>query len=126
SATQIIDENHISSLIGSKVKSDKGIQTVDRETLRIIYEEIQELSDMGEHEQAKLLKEFVESELVPGKLSSDLSFDQAFDKWKKRKMEREVSDFAETWGVDKDLLHKSVEYASIVREVEDIPYIDEL
>src|SRR5699024_1649842 len=66
SGTQVIDAKHILSLIGSKVKTKKGVQTVDSETLRIIYEEIQELSDMGEDQQAKLLKEFVETELVPG------------------------------------------------------------
>ena len=125
SGTQIIDANHILSLIGSKVKIDKGVQTVDRETLRIIYEEIQELSDMGEAEQAKLLKEFVETELVPGKLSSDLSFDESFDNWKQEKVEKEVKRFAEDWGIDESLLSKSVDQFSMVRE-DDIPYIAEL
>jgi len=59
--TQVIDANHILSLIGSKVTSPNGVQTVDGETLRIIYEQIQELSNMGEYEQAQLLKEFVDT-----------------------------------------------------------------
>ncbi|HHX62304.1 MAG TPA: type I restriction endonuclease subunit R, partial [Epulopiscium sp.] len=125
SGTQVIDANHILSLIGSRVKRDKGIQTVDGETLRIIYEEIQELSDMGEDEQAKLLIEFVETELVPGNLSSDLSFDELFDNWKKEKVEKEVKTFAQDWGIDKSLLSKSVDRFSIVRE-DVIPYISEL
>ena len=62
--TQVIDAPHILSLIGSKVTSTNGIQTVDSETLRIIYEQIQELSDMGDDEQARLLKAFVDDELV--------------------------------------------------------------
>src|SRR5699024_707768 len=125
SGSQVIDANHILSLIGTQVKSDKGIQTVDRETLRIIYEEIQELSDMGEDEQAKLLKEFVETELVPGNLSSDFSFDELFDNWKQEKVEKEVKRFAKDWGIDESLLSKSVDNFSMVQE-DVIPYISEL
>lgn len=125
SGTQVIDANHILSLIGSKVKKDKGVQTVDRETLRIIYEEIQELSDMGEDEQAKLVREFVETELVPGNLSSDLSFDELFDNWKQEKVIKEVRYFAEDWGIDEALLYKSVNSFSVVRE-DEIPYIADL
>jgi geranylgeranyl pyrophosphate synthase len=35
-ATQVIDDNHILSLIGSKTKNEKGFKTVDNETLRLI------------------------------------------------------------------------------------------
>ena len=125
SGTQVIDANHILSLIGSKIKTDKGVQTVDRETLRLIYEEIQELSNMGEDEQAKLLKEFVETELVPGNISSDLSFDESFDHWKQDRVKKEVKGFAQEWGIDESLLSKSVDHFSVVRE-DVIPYIAEL
>ena len=125
SGTQVIDANHILSLIGSKVKTEKGVQTVDSETLRLIYEEIQELSNMGEDEQAKLLKEFVETELVPGNLSSDLNFDESFDNWKQSKIEKEISRFSQEWGLDESLLSKSVDQFSIVKE-DEIPYIEEL
>lgn len=125
SGTQVIDANHILNLIGSKVKTDKGIQIVDNETLRIIYEEIQELSDMGEDEQAKLLKKFVETELVPGNLSSDLSFDELFDNWKQEKVKKEVQNFAKAWGIDESLLFKSLNHFSMAQK-DVIPYIDEL
>ncbi|MFW6030807.1 MAG: type I restriction endonuclease subunit R, EcoR124 family, partial [Halanaerobiales bacterium] len=125
SGTQVIDANHILSLIGSKIKTNKGVQTVDNETLRLIYEEIQELSDLGENEQAKLLREFVETELVPGNLSSDLNFDESFDKWKKGKVEKEVKIFAKAWGIDEVLLFKSLNHFSMAKK-EVIPYIDEL
>ena len=125
SGTQVIDAHHILSLIGAKVKTDKGVQTVDSETLRIIHEEIQELSDMGEAEQAKLLKEFVDTELVPGNLSSDLSFDESFEAWKQQKMAKEVKEFAADWGVDEYILSQSIDHFSVVRE-EVIPYVDEL
>ena len=125
SGRQVIDANHILSLIGSQVKTDRGVKTVDGETLRLIYEEIQELSEMGEDEQAKLLKEFVETELVPGNLSTNLSFDELFDNWKQKKVEKEVKRFAQDWGIDESVLSKSVDNFSIVQE-DTIPYIAEL
>lgn len=125
SGTQVIDAHHILSLIGAKVKTDKGVQTVDSETLRIIHEEIQELSDMGEAEHAKLLKEFVDTELVPGNLSSNLSFDDSFEAWKQRKVAKEVKEFAADWGIDEYILSKSWNHFSVVKE-DTIPYVEEL
>jgi type I restriction enzyme R subunit len=125
SGTQVIDAHHILSLIGAKVKMDKGVQTVDSETLRIIHEEIQELSDMGEAEQAKLLKEFVDTELVPGNLSGNLSFDESFEAWKQQKVAKEVREFAADWGIDEYILSQSIDHFSVVRE-EVIPYVEEL
>lgn len=123
--TQVIDANHILSLIGSKVTSPNGVQTVDKETLRIIYEQIQELSNMGEHEQAQLLKEFVDNELVPGNLSSGLNFDEAFELWKASKLQNAVNDFSLGWGLDSKLLEKSVNaYSTSQPNV--VPYIHDL
>ncbi|MGH0796199.1 type I restriction endonuclease subunit R, EcoR124 family [Bacillus mycoides] len=123
--TQVIDANHILSLVGSKVTSPNGVQTVDSETLRIIYEQIQELSNMGEYEQAQLLKEFVDTELVPGNLSSDLNFDEAFEVWKASKLQNTVIDFSLEWGIDSELLGKSVKSYSI-SQPDVVPYINEL
>lgn len=125
SGTQVIDADHILGLIGSEVKVDKGVQTVDRETLRIIHEQIQELSNMGQDDQAKILKEFVDTELVPGNLSANLNFDEAFDKWKKDRVESEVREFAQSWGIDEVFLSKSINQFSLAKK-DDIPYIEEL
>jgi len=123
--TQVIDANHILSLIGSKITSPHGVQTVDSETLRIIYEQIQELSNMGEYEQAQLLKEFVDTELVPGNLSSGLDFDEAFENWKASKLHNTVINFSSEWGLDSELLAKSVNSYSTSRP-DVVPYINEL
>ncbi|HID0793742.1 TPA: type I restriction endonuclease subunit R, EcoR124 family [Clostridium botulinum] len=123
--TQVIDAAHILGLIGSKVSNVGGIQTVDGETLRIIYEQIQELSDMGEDNKAHLLKEFVDTELVPGNLSYNLNFDDAFDIWKQDKLKANINDLADIWGIDRDWLFKSVNAFSVA-QAEVIPYIDEL
>lgn len=123
--TQVIDAAHILGLIGSKVSNVDGIQTVDGETLRIIYEQIQELSDMGEDNKAHLLKEFVDTELVPGKLSYNLNFDEAFDIWKQNKLKARINELADEWGLDRDWLLKSVNAFS-GGQARPIPYIDEL
>ncbi|HIG0356659.1 type I restriction endonuclease subunit R [Clostridium sporogenes] len=123
--TQVIDAAHILELIGSKVSNVGGIQTVDGETLRIIYEQIQELSDMGEDNKAHLLKEFVDTELVPGNLSYNLNFDEAFDIWKQDKLKANINELADEWGIDRNWLFKSVNAFS-VGQAEVIPYIDEL
>lgn len=123
--TQVIDAAHILGLIGSKVSNVDGIQTVDGETLRIIYEQIQELSDMGEDNKAHLLKEFVDTELVPGKLSYNLNFDEAFDIWKQEKLKANINELADEWGLDREWLLKSVNAFS-GGQAGVIPYIDEL
>ncbi|MCE3198749.1 type I restriction endonuclease subunit R, EcoR124 family [Paenibacillus sonchi] len=123
--TQVIDANHIINLIGSKVTSENGVQKVDRETLRIIHEQIQELSNMGEYDRARLLKEFVDTELVNGKLSSDLDFDTAYEEWKASKLQNAVIDFSVEWGLESSLLIKSVNSYSI-SQPDVVPYINEL
>lgn len=123
--TQVIDAAHILGLIGSKVSNVAGIQTVDDETLRIIYEQIQELSDMGEYNKAQLLKEFVYTELVPGNLSYNLNFDDAFDIWKQSKLKADIDDLADRWGINREWLFKSVNAFSVTQP-EMIPYIYEL
>ena len=123
--TQVIDAAHILGLIGSKVSNVGGIQTIDGETLRIIYEQIQELSDMGEDNKAHLLKEFVDTELVPGKLSYNLNFDEAFDTWKEKKLKVNINELADRWGIDRDWIYKSVN-TFLGAQSKVVPYIDEL
>src|SRR5699024_11458266 len=113
SGTQVIDADHILGLIGDRVSHQDGIQTVDTETLRIIHQQTQELSDMGEDDQAKLLKEFVDTELVTGNLSSNSRFDDLFEEWKENKVQREIEKFAKDWGLDTNLLSESVKEYSL-------------
>ena len=58
-ATQRITASYILELLGGKTEVEGGTQLVDEETLRIIYEDIQELSNQGEAQKATLLLEFV-------------------------------------------------------------------
>src|SRR5690606_7357990 len=108
-----------------KATSSNGKQTVDAETLRIIYQHIEELSNMGEFEQAELLKQFVEEELEPGNVASDMNFDEAYEEWKRKKLKDEIYKVSREWGLDEMIFEKSVEAYSTAKP-KDIPYIDEL
>ncbi|WP_339162486.1 HsdR family type I site-specific deoxyribonuclease [Siminovitchia sp. FSL H7-0308] len=123
--TQVIDANHILNLIGSKTTSSNGKQTVDTETLRIIYQQINELSNMGEHEQAQLLKEFVMEELEPGNISSEINFDDAFENWKNNKKKKVIYEISKEWGLDWTVFEKSVDAYSSASP-DEIPFIDDL
>lgn len=125
SSTQIIDDKYILNLIGSRIRNEKGYKTVDDETLRLIYEEIQGLSDMGQAEQAKLLKEFVETELITRHIKAELDFDEAFNNWKAEGLGREVSKFAKTWGIDESILGRSLEQFDLGQK-DLIPYKEDL
>jgi len=125
SGTQVIDANHILGLIGQKVSNVNGVQSVDDETLRIIHEQIQELSDMGEAAKANMLREFVNTELVPGKLQYGIHFDNAFNNWKLAKLNNEVDSLAVKWGISKEWLLKSVNSFATSKPTT-IPYIDEI
>lgn len=106
--SQVIDAQHILNLIGEKVDTDGNSQTVNEEVLRIVYEQIQELSDMGNDQQAQFLRRFVDEELIPGNVSSDIQFDTAFKGWKNKLLQQEVEEFASDWGVDGSLVLESL------------------
>src|SRR5699024_9098049 len=107
--SQTIDAHYIIQLMGDEAISTAGVQTVDAETLRLIYQNIEELSNMGDYEQAELLKQFVIEELEPGNVSSNINFDEAFDNWKKEKMRDEIYQVSSAWGIDNVLFEKAVE-----------------
>lgn len=54
-----------------------------------------------------------------------MNFDESFEKWKQNKLQQAVRDFAEEWGLDAQLLSKSVE-AFLISKPDIIPYVDEL
>src|SRR5690606_3828486 len=111
--------------IGDKATSTDGKQTVDAETLRIVYQHIEELSNMGDFEQAELLKQFVEEELKPGNVSSDVNFDEAYEEWKRGKLRTEIYQISQEWGIDEIIFEKSVKSYSTTNPKE-IPYIDDI
>jgi len=123
--TQVIDASHILELIGEKATSSNGKQEVDSETLRIIYQQIKELSNLGDHEKSELLKEFVEEELQPGHVSTETRFDEAFENWKNDRKKKVIYELSQEWGIDSHVFEKSVEAYSSTKP-DDIPYIVDL
>ena len=57
--------------------------------------------------------------------SSSLNFDESFEIWKKGRLHMAIVEFANEWGVDSQLLEKSVSAFSGPQTAA-IPYIDEL
>ena len=123
--TDVIDASHLLKLIGSKTRTKGDVQYVDDETLRIIYEQIQEVSDLGDSVKAELLKRFVNEELVQGKVLSSTPFDIAFEQWCHSEMDGLIADIALKWGLDKNLLSKAVESYD-TSEPDKIPYMEDI
>ncbi|MDD4323994.1 MAG: DEAD/DEAH box helicase family protein, partial [Eubacteriales bacterium] len=120
-----IDLPFILKLIDHEINKETDVQVVDAESQRIIYEQIAELSNMGDDRQAKLLKTFVDTYLIPGLLPSSVKFDDAFGEWKKQEQKHEISKFADDWGVDEEILSKASQQYS-VNNVSYVPYSEEL
>ena len=122
--TQVINAEYIISLIGEKTSTQGKTRNVDDESLRLILENIQELSNLGEAEYASLLKEFVE-DIREGKIDSTQSIDETFEGWKKEKVNNEIDIFANEWGVDSKLLYTSLLLYSN-QKPDAIPRLDEI
>lgn len=123
--SQRITAGYIISLIDEKVDTSGNTMRVDGETMRIIYEQIQELSNLGEHQESEQLKTFVDEELIPGNISTEMNFDEAFEAWKKDRLKGTIGEFADNWGIDNELLCESFSRYT-VSKAETIPYIEEI
>lgn len=123
--SEVIDAGYFLKWMIGKTYTVGNIQYVDDETLRIIYEQIQEVSDLGDSIKAGLLKRFVDEELVQGKVASAVLFDVAFDEWCKMEMRKSIDILAKKWGLDAELLSMSVQSYDIT-EPDKIPYMEEL
>lgn len=96
--SQIIDAQSLFALIGNKTTNEGGFQVINDNNLVLILEQIQELSDLGEHELAEALKTFINEELVTGKLSASVDFDVAFKEWQENRQFAVIKEFAGQWG----------------------------
>jgi type I restriction enzyme R subunit len=122
--TQEVTAGYIIGLIGEKNSAGGETTSLDDESLRLILERIQELSNLGEAEQAKLLEEFVD-DIKEGRIAPFISADEAYRKWKDEKLMHEINAFAEEWGADPDLLRTSLDSYS-TREPDTVPRLDEI
>ncbi|NEW63408.1 HsdR family type I site-specific deoxyribonuclease [Granulicatella sp. zg-ZJ] len=123
--TQIIDAQNILSFIDKKTESEDGYKVVNDGNLVLILEKIEELSNKGEYDLAESLKLFVQNELKPGHLEVGVDFDTAFRKWQEERCFEDVKKFASEWGLDSELLEKSLMDYN-VKKKDEIPYLSNL
>ena len=115
--TQIIDAQSIFTLIDKQTSSNDGVLVINDNNLILILEHIQELSNLGENELAESLKTFINEELVPGHLSADTYFDIAFNAWQGQRQMNLVEEFASEWGLDSQLLAKSLKAYDLKKQM---------
>lgn len=119
-----ITAQYIINLIGEKSVSTGIKSEIDKESLRIILEQIQELSDLGHAVQADMLKDFL-NDIQSGNWTLGKDSGQSFIDWKNIKLKEDISLFSAKWGTDDDILLKSLSLYD-PRESESIPRLDEI
>ncbi len=120
-----VDQHYILMLIGEKAKVVSGVVTLDSESIRLINEKIQELSNLGEHNKSKLLKEFLDTEVLKGKVTSNEKFDKLYNDWYQNKKSQKVLKFSKKCGINFEWLKSVVKaYSPFTPDV--VPYINEL
>ena len=123
--TQVIDAQSIFTLIDKQTSSKDGVLVINDNKLILILEHIQELSNLGENELAESLKTFINEELVPGHLSADTDFDIAFNAWQENRQMNLVEEFAIEWGLDSQLLAKSLK-AYDLKKPDEVPFREDI
>ncbi|HLS07241.1 MAG TPA: type I restriction endonuclease subunit R, partial [Bacillota bacterium] len=123
--SQRIDAHYIIQLIEERATAADGKQTVDSDGLKVIYEYIEELSNLGEHEQAELLKQFIIEEVEQGKITVEKYFEEAYEEWKNTKLQAEIYDISKAWGMDEKVFERAVN-AYTVSQSKDIPFMEEI
>ena len=123
--TQVIDAQSIFTLIDKKTTSRDGVLVINDNNLILILEQIQELSNLGENELAESLKTFINEELLPGRLSADMDFDTAFNTWQENRQMKLVEEFATEWGLDSQLLAKSLKVYDL-KKPDEVPFREDI
>ena len=119
-----ITAQYILRLIGENTVTKETKTVIDEETLRLILEQVQELSDLGHASQAEMLKMFL-NEIQSGSWELGANAEQSFLDWKNDKLKNEISVFADKWNIDKEILFKSFTLFDL-KEPNNIPRIDEV
>ena len=119
-----VDAAYIIELVGERSKVVDGVRVIDEESFRIILEQIQEFSDMGQKKAADVLGAFLQ-DLQTGKVPAGENADAAFADWKAAQYEKELSDFSAEWGLKANVLDSAVK-AYDGSTPETVPLLDEI
>lgn len=119
-----VDAAYIIELVGEKSKVVDGVRVIDEESFRIILEQIQKFSDLGQKKAADVLDAFLK-DLQTGKVPAGENADAAFAGWKAARYEKELSDFSAEWGLKANVLDRAVK-AYDGSTPETVPFLDEI
>lgn len=122
---QVIDAEYLFYLIGKSAIEEDGVHVLDPKTQILIFEQIQAFSDLGNAELADSLRMFVTEELLTGRLPISVDIETAYRYWRESKRLGVIEAFATEWGIDKDLLKKSLEQYNS-RKADVIPFREDI
>src|SRR5699024_11778584 len=69
--------------------------------------------------------QFVQEEVEPGNVSSNVYFDEAYETWKQEKMREDIYMISQDWGIDEVIFEKAIAAYSVSKP-DEIPFIDEI
>ena len=127
--TQQITASYILNLM--KAMSQKGIQSKESDDshhdkdIQKIKDSIQDLSDRGEDQKARLLQKFLNEQVITNSLDPSKEISDAYNDWKLDQLHKEVISFAHQWGINEEILKKAMDTFDY-RSPENIPYIDDI
>lgn len=127
--TQQITANYILNLM--KAVSQKGIQSKEPDDshhdkdIQKIKNSIQDLSDRGEDQKARLLQKFLNEQVITNSLDPSKEISDAYNNWKLNQLHKEVISYAHQWGIKEEILKKAVDNFDY-RSPENIPYIEDI
>ncbi len=121
--TQQVTADYVLNLIGNRKRRTQNNQ-LTQEDLQKIKEELQDLSESGEYQQVKLIERFLDEVILTSQEVALKDINAEFEKWKQQKLVQEIAKFARKWGIDEDLLQKSMQNYHPSESV--IPYIEDL
>ena len=119
-----VDAAYIIELVGEKSKVVDGVRVIDEESFRILLEQIQKFSDLGQKKAADVLDAFLK-DLQTGKVPAGENADAAFAGWKAARYEKELSEFSAEWGLKANVLDRAVK-AYDGSTPETVPFLDEI
>ncbi|RHW48890.1 type I restriction endonuclease subunit R, EcoR124 family [Lactobacillus bombicola] len=86
---------------------------------------IQELSERGEDQKAQLLNNFLDEKVMTESFNSNNDINDVYNDWKHGKLHQKVTEFSHQWGIDVNVLQKSVDNYDPI-DPENIPYVDDI
>ncbi len=121
---QEITSQFILKMIGERAHTNKQESPLDQESLRLILEQIEELSSMGQAVLAGTIRQFVD-EIQTGSVQIDTDIEALFNTWTESKLKAEIAEFCEQWKTDPEILYK-VFCAYDPRDDKNIPRVNEI